>query len=61
MGGDGMANQNKSFLTEEERGVLTPTSVRSPRDARERFFEVEGNIEAVLKYVPTNTKKVNDN
>ncbi len=56
-----MANQNKSFLTEEERGVLTPTSVRSPRDARERFFEVEGNIEAVLKYVPTNTKKVNDN
>lgn len=56
-----MANQNKSFLTEEERGVLTPTSACFPKDARERFFEVEGNIEAALKYIPTNTKKINDN
>ena len=57
IGGDGMANQNKSFLTEEERGVLTPNSPFFPREARERFFEAEGDITAMLKYLPTGTKK----
>ena len=56
-----MANQNKSFLSEEEKGALTPKSVVYPREARERFFEAEGNLEASFKYIPTNTKKVNDN
>lgn len=51
-----MANQNKSFLTEEERGVLTPKNVRFPKEARERFFEVEGCIDEMFKYVSTNTK-----
>lgn len=53
-----MANQNKSFLTEEEREVLTPKSSLFPRNARERFFEAEGNIEANLEYVTQNTKNV---
>ena len=52
-----MANQNKSFLTEEERSVLTPNSPFFPREARERFFEAEGDITAMLKYLPTDTKK----
>ena len=52
-----MANQNKSFLTEEERSVLTPNSPFFPREARERFFEAEGDITAMLKYLPTGTKK----
>lgn len=56
-----MANQNKSFLTEEEREVLTTKSIAFPRNARERFFEAEGNIESIFKYVTTNAKKVNDN
>lgn len=56
-----MANQNKSFLTEEEREVLTTKGIAFPRNARERFFEAEGNIESTFKYVTTNTKKINDN
>ena len=55
-----MANQNKSFLTEEERGVLTPRNVCFPKEARERFFEAEGCIDEMFKYVSTNTKKLID-
>ncbi|MBP5512030.1 hypothetical protein J6X90_01415 [Candidatus Saccharibacteria bacterium] len=53
-----MANQNKSFLLEEERDVLTPKSIAFPRDSRERFFEVEGNVVAMLKFIPTDAMKV---
>ncbi len=53
-----MANQNKSFLTEEERGALPPKSIAFPREARERYFEVSGDIIAMLKYIPTDTKKI---
>ena len=52
-----MANKNKTFLTEEERGVLTPKSTGFPREAKERFFEVEGNIK-VLYSSSASAKKI---
>ncbi len=52
-----MANKNKSFLTEEERSVLTPNNVIFPKEARERFFEVRGDYESIFNYVVTDTKK----
>ncbi len=53
-----MANQNKSFLTEEERSVLTPNNIVFPKEARERFFEVRGDVKAMLRYISTDTKKL---
>ncbi len=52
-----MANPNKSFLTEAERGVLTPKSTFFPGEARERYFEVEGDMSAMFKYIPADAKK----
>lgn len=53
-----MANKNKSFLTEAERSVLTPKGVRFPREARERFFEWNGNTEVL--YAPFLESAVKD-
>ena len=53
-----MANQNKSFLTKEERGVLTPNNVVFPKEARESFFEAEGYINGMFKFISVDTKKL---
>ena len=45
-----MANTNKSFLTEAEKSVKTPKSPFFPKHARERHFEVAGDIRSALKY-----------